>query len=136
MTDSATIKSAIRGAYAARCRGDLEAVLAYFADDAVFEFDGKGTGLPEMSAPVRGKAAYRAALKSLMETFQLNDWQEISLVVEGDRAALHWRANVTFAPTGRTEPFDVVDLIACRDGKFVDLHQSTDTARLKTFISA
>ena len=110
--------------------------MAFFADDVVYEFNGRGTGLPEMSAPIFGKVAYRSALKSLIETFQFDDWEEVSLIVEGDRAALHWRANVRFAPTGRTEPFDVIDLITCRDGKFVDLRQSTDTAQMKTFIAA
>jgi ketosteroid isomerase-like protein len=135
MTDSESIKSAIRSAYQARCRGDVDATLAYFADDIVFAFNGKGTGLPDMAAPIRGMAAYRSALIGLIEGFQLNDWKEISLVVEGDRAALHWRANVKFAASGRSELFDVFDFITCRDGKFVEFRQSTDTAQMKTLFA-
>jgi len=109
--------------------------LAAFADDVVFEFNGRGTGLPSMSAEVQGKEALRPILKEFIDNFRFSDWQEVSLVVEGDKAALHWRANVTFTRNGRSARFDVFDFITLRDGKFVDFRQATDTARVQAMIA-
>jgi ketosteroid isomerase-like protein len=134
MTDANTIREAIRSTYKARIRGDLEGTVALFADDAVFDFNGEGVGLPNMAAAVRGKPAIRLLMTEFIDAFRMSDWQEISLVVEGDKAALHWRGTVTFTQNGRSDTFDVVDLLTFRDGKIVYFRQSTDTAKIRAML--
>jgi ketosteroid isomerase-like protein len=128
------IKAIVRSAYQSRIRGDLEGTLAGFADDAVFEFNGRGTGLPGMTAPVVGIAALRPVMQGLIAAFRFTDWEEVSLIVDGDEAVLYWRATVT-APNGRSARFDVVDLMTFRDGKIKTLHQHTDTAAVVSVVA-
>jgi ketosteroid isomerase-like protein len=89
MTDANTIREATRSTYKARVRGDLEGTVALFADDAVFDFNGEGVGLPNMGTAVRGKPAIRLLMTEFIDAFRMSDWEEVSLVVEGDKAALH-----------------------------------------------
>lgn len=102
----------------------------------MFEFYGEGTGLPSMMGEIRGKAAMAHMIKEFIDNFRLSDWQEVSFVVEGNKAALHWRANITFPQKGRTETFDVFDFLTIRDGKIIELRQSTDTAKLRAMLTA
>jgi ketosteroid isomerase-like protein len=122
------MKDVIRSAYAARVRGDVEGALAPFSDDAVFLFNAEGVGLPGFGVPAKGKAAIRQAIADLIKTFRFSDWQELALIAEQEKAALHWRATVTFVPNGRSQTFEVIDLITFRNGKIVDFHQNTDSA--------
>jgi ketosteroid isomerase-like protein len=135
MMEKDEIKRLIRAAYGARVRGDLEGTLAEFSDDAVFEMNARGLEAPGMGAPIEGKAAIRQAMGELIRNFKFSDWKEIALIVEGDKAALHWRANVTSTANGRSAVFDVMDLITFRDGKIADLRQNTDTAALRRLLA-
>jgi ketosteroid isomerase-like protein len=134
MTDSEEIREIVRSTYEARSRGDLIGTMASFADDVVYEFYGQGIGLPSMASEARGKPAVEQIIKELIDNFTFSDWQEVSFVVEGNKAALHWRANVTFTQNGRTEKFDVFDFLTFRDGKVVDFRQGTDTAKIRAML--
>jgi ketosteroid isomerase-like protein len=136
MTERAIIESVIRATYAARTRGDLDGTMVNFADDAVFEFNGRGTNLSELSAKVLTARDIRPVMKQLIDGFGFSDWQEIALLVDGDRALLHWRATVTSPAHGKSAKFDVFDLVTIRDGKIVALHQSTDTAAVMSLVGA
>jgi len=128
-------KQVIRAAYAARVAGDIAGVADHLCDDAVFEFHGAGTGLPGMRGPVSGKAAVEALISELIRNFHFSDWQEISLIAEGDNAALHWRAKVTLSANGKSDMFDVFDFFSFRDNKIRELRQFTDTAKLMQIFS-
>ena len=80
----------MRLAREAWAKGDLDGTMAAFADDSVFEFYGQGTGLPSMTGEARGKAAAERIIKELIDNFRCSGWQEVSFVVEGNKAALHW----------------------------------------------
>ena len=100
----------------------------------MFDFNGEGVGLPNMGTAVRGKPAIRLLMTEFIDAFRMSDWEEVSLVVEGDKAALHWRGTVSFTQNGRSEKFDVVDLLTFRDGKIVYFRQSTDTAKIREML--
>ena len=136
MTNSEEIREIVRSTYEARSRGDLIGTIASFADDVVYEFYGQGTGLPCMASEARGKAAVERIIKELIDSFRFSDWQEVSFVVEGEKAALHWRANVTFTHNGRKDTFDVFDFLTFRDGKIIELRQSSDTAKIRAMLTA
>lgn len=135
MTTRAHIESTVRSIYAARVRGDLNEVLAGFADDAVFALNGRGTKVASLSTASKGKAAIRPLMRELIDTWRFDDWKELALLVDGERALLHWTARVTCLPTKKTEQFEVFDLITFRDGEIVDHRQSTDTALVMTLAS-
>ncbi len=128
MTSRTQIEDAIRSAYAARIRGDLDGVMAYFAADAEFEFNGRGTGFEAFSVPAKGADSIRSIMQAIIDTFRFEDWKEISLLIDGEHASLHWRARITNTRTGKADSFDVFDLISFHDGKISHFRQSTDTA--------
>lgn len=128
MTSRAHIEETVRSLYAARVRGDLDGVMGGIADDAVFCLNGRGTGVPALCTPSKGRAAIRPLLKDLIDTWRFDDWKELALLVDGERALLHWTARVTCVPSGKSESFEVFDLVTFRDGKVIDHRQSTDTA--------
>jgi ketosteroid isomerase-like protein len=128
MTSRNEIEETIRSAYAARIRGDLEGVLACFAKDAVFEINGRGSGVEALSGATQDADVLRTTMKALMDTFHFDDWKEIALLVDGENASLHWRALVTNTATKKADVFDVFDFITVRDGKISKFLQSFDTA--------
>ncbi|ACK52215.1 hypothetical protein Msil_3308 [Methylocella silvestris BL2] len=130
MTAEADMKAAIRAGYAARLAEDVPKMLSFFTEDAEFAFNVEGLNLTGDGAPVRGRKALEAIFTALVAAFKIEDWTEISLTAEGDRAVLHWRATVKSTKTGASSLFDVVDLVTFRDGLFASLYQHTDTAKL------
>jgi ketosteroid isomerase-like protein len=94
----------------------------------VFGLNGRGTGEKSLGERVKGKAAIRPILQQLIENWHFDDWKVCSILVDGERAVLHWTARVTCVPTKKSDNFDVVDLVTFSNGKVVDFHQSLDTA--------
>jgi ketosteroid isomerase-like protein len=130
------MEQSVRSLYAARVRGDLEGTLKDLAEDAVFALNGRGTGVPAMSQDCCGEAAVRESVEQLIANWRFDHWKETALLIDGNKAALHWTAHVTFAPTGKSATLEAVDVITFRDGKIVDFRQSTDTAMLMSLASA
>src|SRR3977135_2935650 len=130
MTSRTQIEDTIRDLWVARLQGDLEGTLKGVAEGAVFSLNARGTGEKSMSERSTGKAAIRPVLRQLIENWRFDDWKQISLLIDGEKALLHWTASVTCVPPGKSENFDVFDLIKFHDDKIVDYHQSTDTALL------
>ena len=62
MTNSEKLKEVIRSIYAARVAGDIDGTMAAFADDVTFEFNGGGTGVPDLTGPIAGKSSMRNAI--------------------------------------------------------------------------
>ena len=135
MTSRAHMEQTIRSLYAARVRGDLDGTVKDLAEDAVFSLNGRGTGVPAMSEDCCGKTAVRESVGQLIDNWRFDDWKETSLLIDGNKMALHWTARVTFAPTGKSATLEAVDMITFRDGKIVDFRQSTDTAMLMSLAS-
>ncbi len=135
MASADELKAQVHKMYKARVAGDIDALIAEFADDITFEFNGRGADFPGMSGEVCGKSEVAKAMRGMIDSFRFQNWREKSLIVEGDRAALHWRARVTFLPTGESEDFDVMDMFTFRDGKVIELRQSTDTAQIKSLVA-
>jgi hypothetical protein len=75
--------------------------MAAFADDVVFEFYGEEAGLPGMTGEAPGKAAVERIIKKLIDNFRYRGWKEETFVVEGEKAALHGRANMIRLRTPR-----------------------------------
>jgi len=117
MTERGEIEKLLLGLYAARVRGDLAAVCAAFAEDAKFELAGASMTPLAMSAV--GSEKYRPLLATMIRTFKLRNHEILSLLIDGAKAAVLWRADVFSRITGTTVPTQLVDVIETRGGLIV-----------------
>lgn len=127
MIERVAIETLLKDAYAARVQGDLDKVMSYFHPECRFHL----MGAPDVGPachPQSGCDAVRAHMAGLIHTFVFSKFETLDLIVEGDRAAHHWRADVTCVPTGRTESFEALDMVTFEDGKVRTMTQFTDTA--------
>ena len=93
---------------------DIDAILAEFADDAVFEL---AAGPEPCGERFEGKAAIRTALERMFKgpDFTL---ENASRWIAGDRAVSEW-TYVAVSKSGRRIEVRGCDLFALRDGKVV-----------------
>ena len=127
MADDRATKALIRDAYAARHRGDLDAVMGFFHPQCRYRLVG-GPAVAETFMQPDGLDAVREQMAGLIATYVFSNVEELGLTVDGDRAILHWRADVACKPSGRSGHFEIVDIFTIVDGKIASLTQFTDTA--------
>ena len=102
--------------YAARAAGELEPLCALFAADALFKISGSSDGKP-IALSARGTEEVRSWLSVLVKTFRITRHEILSMVIDGPRAAVHWRASIHSRITGASVPTELVDLVETRDGR-------------------
>jgi ketosteroid isomerase-like protein len=116
MTDRLEIEKLLSELYAARVEGRLDPLCALFANQASFKIAGASDGKP-IAIAARGSAEIRSWLGMMLKTFKLNRYQQLGVVIEGGRAAVHWRVDIHSKITGVIIPTELVDLIEVSDGK-------------------
>jgi ketosteroid isomerase-like protein len=116
MTQREAIEGLLRGLYAARLNGDLDAMCRAFNDDAVFQIAGAGQVSPVANRAV-GAAELRPLLAVMIKTFRLRDQAIISILIDGTRAAVHWRAGVHSRITGTMALTEFAAIVEIRDGR-------------------
>ena len=116
MTDREQIDGLLRGLYAARLRGDLDAMCKAFADDAVFQIAGAGQ-VSAVSNRAVGIGEFRPLLAVMIKTFRLRDQVILDLLIDGAKAAVHWRAGVHSRITGTMALTEFVALVEIRDAR-------------------
>jgi ketosteroid isomerase-like protein len=116
LTDRSEIDALLRELYAARVRSDLDGLCRAFSEDAKFRIAGISHMSPITVAAV-GMGEIRQWLALLLKTFQLSDQTILSLIVENEKAAVHWRARVYSRITGLTVPTELVDLVEVKNGR-------------------
>jgi ketosteroid isomerase-like protein len=134
MTDRKTIEAVIDRCYAARQKGDLETLMAAFDPDAVFELAGSKE-LVAAAGAARGHQDIQTTLTGLIEAFDFIDRDIISIVIDGERAAVHSRVTIKYVPADRTFTTDLLDSFHFRNGKIVELLEFADTALIKDLMS-
>jgi ketosteroid isomerase-like protein len=96
-------------------RHDVDAVMAHFAEDCVFN----AVGGPEVhGSRFEGKAAIAAAFAGVWETMPDANWGDHKHFVHGDRAVSEWTFSGTAKDGTRIEA-EGCDLFTLRDGKIV-----------------
>jgi ketosteroid isomerase-like protein len=135
MTDRKTIETVIDRCYAARQKGDLETLMSAFDPHAVFELAGSKEVVAAAGA-ARGHQDIRTTLAGLIAVFDFIDRDIISIVIDGERAAVHSRVKIRFVPRDRTFTTDLLDSFHFKDGKIVELVEFADTALIKDLMSA
>jgi ketosteroid isomerase-like protein len=118
MTDRRDMEQLLHELHAARIDARLEALCALFAEDAHFRIAGSSDSKP-IAIDASGLDAIRPWLTTLVKTFKLTDYLLLSRIVEGQRAALHWRASIHSRITGSSVPTELVDLVEVRSGRIV-----------------
>jgi ketosteroid isomerase-like protein len=106
----------LRDLYAARVSGDVAAVCGKFSPDARFQIAGASHSTPVAVTAV-GAGEYRPLLAIMIKTFKLSDEQIMSLLIDGTKAAVHWRAKIFSRLTGSTVLTELVAMIEMRDGR-------------------
>lgn len=102
--------------YAARTTGALEPLCALFAPDALFKISGSSDGKP-IALSAQGSDEVRSWLAVLVKTFRITRHEILSMVIDGQRAAVHWRASIHSRVTGASVPTELVDLVEIRNGR-------------------
>ena len=116
MVDRAEVEARIRELHAARVRGDLAAMCQLFTDDAAFHIAGSSGGKP-IEIAAHGLRELKPWLAMLVKTFSLSDYVLLAMIVDGTRAAIHWRAEIFSKITGKSVATELVDLIEIRGGR-------------------
>jgi ketosteroid isomerase-like protein len=127
MMDRATIEALVKDAYAARLRGDVEATVRYFTDDAVFALAGAKDASP-VALRCTGCDALRGAMAGLVGAFAFRDHEIVSLVIEGAKAVAHVRVRVRATATGEEALTEMADFFTFENGKIKSFLEFCDTA--------
>jgi ketosteroid isomerase-like protein len=127
MADRDSIEKLIKDAYAARVRKDVDAAMKFFAPDASFQFAGSAAASPA-AVRVRGESDLRASFSALIAAFDMLELTLLTSVIEGDKAAMHWRAKVKYNPTGEVHETELFDLWTIVGGRATSFVQFADTA--------
>lgn len=118
MSEHSDVRPQLQELYAARIRGDLPAVCACFHEEAYLRFAGAGGSHP-VAASAHGAKEFGHLLAIMLKSFKLAEFATLSVLVDGQRAAVHWRALVHSRITGTVVPTEFADLIEVRGGRIV-----------------
>jgi ketosteroid isomerase-like protein len=116
VADRRETEQLLRGLYAARSRGDLEGVCGAFARDVKFEIAGASSG-GILAMTANGVGELRPLLAIMIKSFRLTDLHILSLLIDGQKAAVHWRARVSSRISGETNLTELIDVIEVRNGR-------------------
>jgi ketosteroid isomerase-like protein len=119
VTDRSEIHRLLRELYAARVSSDLDALCRAFSEEATFKIAGISGHDSAIAVTAMGIGDIRQWLSLLIKTFEITDQVILSIVVENDKAAVHWRARIYSRITGIVSFREVVDLVELRNGHVV-----------------
>ncbi len=128
------VRNLIERCYAARRRGDVEAVLETFHPEGIFRLNG-GPDIDVLSAGIVGRAALRELFGSLFAAWDWKEFMITNLVIDGERASVHCAGPLVYVPTMTRVVSQTLDLVTIRDGKVVELIEFCDTQTLVKIIS-
>jgi ketosteroid isomerase-like protein len=98
---------------------DIDAVMAFFADDAVFDH---AVGPEAHGIRFEGADAIRAVFAGLFEKVDNVHWQTLDCAIHGNKAYCEYRRKATHKD-GSVEEFLSVDILTFRDGLII--HKDT-----------
>ena len=116
MTDRREFEQLLHELYAARLNGMLDKLCGLFVQDASFKIVGASDGRP-IAICASGIDAIRPWLAMMVKTFRLTNQKILTTVIEADRAAVHWSADIHSRITGARVATELVDLVEVRDSR-------------------
>ena len=121
------VEKLLKEAYAARKRGDVDAVCACFSEQPTFTMAGAREASPIAVQSVDGDT-FRTIIDAMIKTFEWLDHQILSMIIDGPKAAVHWRGRIRSTLTGDEVVTEIVDVLTVADGKIQSLIEFCDTA--------
>lgn len=115
MTGSSDIEGLVRGLCAARVAGDMDVLRRGYAENATFRIVGSpawGT----LTAPLVGHATIMARFEAMIAGIALSDFAILNLFVDGNQAAVRWRATVRDAETKDDSTTEVAQFLEVENG--------------------
>ena len=125
--DRTNIERTIKDAYAARKRGDVDSIMTMFTDNAHFQLAGAYVASP-VAVETMSSGDLKAALSALVATFEWLEQDIQSILVDGDKAAVHWRGKIRSRVTGEVVDTELVDLFELENGRISSFVEFCDTA--------
>jgi ketosteroid isomerase-like protein len=135
MTSRTDIERIIKDAYQARKAGDLAAMRRIFTPDLRFKLAGSPAA-SAVAVDVAGMENFQAVVGGMIKTFDWVDQTILSMVVEGQKAAVHWRGHLRSTVTGDVVETEMVDLFEIRDAQISSLVEFCDTALAARMMAA
>jgi ketosteroid isomerase-like protein len=126
MSTREDIERTLREAYAARQRGDLDALARVFAPHARFQM--AGSQASPIAALAEGTEQYRTLLAAMIKTFEMLDHKIVTMLIDGSKVAVQWRARIRSTVTGETVDTEALDLIEMEGDRIKSLLEFCDTA--------
>lgn len=118
MTHREEVEKLLNGLYAARLAGDLDGVCEAFAPSATFQISGSNIGNPT-NMVAKGVHEFRPLLAIMIKTLPHSDQRILSMLIDGSRAAVHWRVKIFSRITGTSILTELVDIIEVQRGRIV-----------------
>ncbi len=116
MTSRVEFERVLRELHDSRIAGDLPRLCALFASDASLRIIGTSDG-KAITIDAQGIDQIRTWLTMLVKTFKLTQYEHRSTLIDGERAAVHWRVQIRSRITGHVVPTELVDLVEVRDAR-------------------
>ncbi len=113
------IKSCLDGVGEAFNANDIDAVMAFFAVDAIFDH---AAGPDQHGKRFEGAETIRGVFQGLFDNVVSVHWETLSEAISGDRAFCQYR-RVAKLKSGEVQDFLSVDILTIKDGKIT--HKDT-----------
>jgi ketosteroid isomerase-like protein len=117
MIERLEIERLLLALYAARVNSDLATVCGTFADDASFHVAGASSSASPIAMRAVGVAEFRPLLAIMIKTFKLSEQTILAMLIDGAKAAVHWRAKIHSRITGTTVLTELVDIVEIQNGR-------------------
>jgi ketosteroid isomerase-like protein len=127
MASRREIEGLVRELCAVRVAGDMDVRRRGYANNATFRIVGS-PAWGALTAPLVGHATIMARFEAMIAGFALSDFAILNLFVDGNQAAIRWRATVRDAETKDDTTKEVAQFLEVENGKVVSLVEFLDTA--------
>jgi ketosteroid isomerase-like protein len=127
MTDRQAIETLLEELYAARVRGDLEALRKLFALNSTFQVAGSDKASP-MPIFVKGNPSVMGLMQNMIASFELSDFSVVEILIDGAQAAVRWQATVHHTGTGQVFTTELADFITIAGSQVTSFIEFLDTA--------
>jgi ketosteroid isomerase-like protein len=121
-----TTRAIVCDLYAAYARREFGKVTALIHDDIDWIIYAPVQLFP-FAGPRRGRDAVLEALSGIAALYRVERYEPVSVIVEGDRAAVMSDATFVQQSSGRTLRFYLVNFLRLRDGKIVEFREFMNT---------
>jgi ketosteroid isomerase-like protein len=125
--DRSKAEELVKTVYAARVKGDVNEVMKLTHPDIVWEILGSNEH-SKIAVAIKGADTFRHALSVIVENFEFSNFEILTMLVEGDNIAFHWRAHIRNPKTGKAADSQLMDFWTVEDGKVTSIRQGVDTA--------